>query len=109
MVPRSRGSVYRSCLLPTGYDLTGFTADGEFRIGVGRAGFSDEETIFSGLLEGDFDDAGNNAKMIYSFSGIDGSEFVVDGANVDGSAPISAIGPTRPHGDDSTVTIDADC
>ncbi len=94
--------------LSNGYDLTGRTADGAFLLSVGRAGFDDESVVFAGALEGDFDDEGQNAKMLYRLDR-DTLDLTVDGANVTGTVGSTAIGPTRPHGDNALFTIDARC
>lgn len=94
--------------LSNGYDLTGRTADGAFLLTVGRAGFDDTSVVFAGSLEGDFDDEGKNAKMLYRLDR-DTLDLTVDGANVTGSVGVEAIGPTRPHGDAALITIDARC
>lgn len=94
--------------LTNGYDLGGRTADGEFSFTAGRAGFDDENAIFVGALEGDFDDEGKNSKMIYTLRG-DGDDLTADGASVSGTVEAAPIGPTRPHGDATTITVDATC
>ncbi|MEM9033708.1 MAG: hypothetical protein AAGA99_21560 [Actinomycetota bacterium] len=95
--------------LTNGYDLTGRTADGAFAFFAGRAGFDDDGAVFSGSIEGDFDDEGRNALMLYVIEG-DGTDLVVDGANVSGTVAVRAVGPpNRPHGDETTITVEASC
>ena len=94
--------------LSNGYVLSGETVDGEVDVFVSRAGLEDDDTVFSGSIEGDFDEEGRNAKMLYSFDR-DTLTLQIDGAKVTGSVGSRAIGPTRPHGDNPVFTFDADC
>jgi len=94
--------------LSNGYVLSGQTADGEVELFVSRAGLEDDDAVFSGAVEGDFDEEGSNAKMLYSFHQ-ETLTLQIDGAKVTGSVGSGAIGPTRPHGDNPVFTIDADC
>lgn len=94
--------------LANGYDLAGKTADGEFGITAIRAGLDDENAVFSGAFEGDFDENGLNSRMVYRFDQ-DTLTLMVDGADVAGTVGSTAIAPTRPHGDNAVFTIDAQC
>jgi hypothetical protein len=94
--------------LPSGYDLTGRTSDGAIRFQATRAGFDEDGAIFSGVLEGEFDDEGQNATMLYALDGT-GLELSVDGATVSGAIASKAVAPTRPHGDNPLITVDATC
>ncbi len=94
--------------LSNGYVLSGKTADGEVDVFVSRAGLEDDDAVFSGAVEGDFDEEGRNAKMLYSLDR-ETLTLQIDGAKVAGSVGSRAIGPTRPHGDNPVFTIDADC
>lgn len=94
--------------LANGYDLAGKTADGEFGLTAIRAGLDDENAVFSGAFEGDFDENGLNSMMVYRFDQ-DSLTLTVDGANVTGTVGSTAIAPTRPHGDNAVFTIDARC
>lgn len=95
--------------ITNGYDLFGRTEDGAFAFSAGRVGFDDETAFFAGSLEGDFDENGQNALMLYSFDG-DGLSLVVDGGAVTGSVEAKSVGPpTRPHGDETTLTVEATC
>ena len=95
-------------VIPDSYDLFGRTADGEFTFYLGRAGLDDDFITQVGALEGDFDDEGNNAAMLYN-ADLDNEPLDVDGAIVSGTFMMSAIGPTRPHGDEVGVILDARC
>ena len=94
--------------LSNGYDLAGSTADGAFGLTAIRAGLDEENAVFSGAVEGDFDENGLNSKMVYRFDQ-DALTLFVDGANVAGTVGSDAIAPTRPHGDHAVFTIDARC
>ncbi|AXT84663.1 hypothetical protein C6I20_05290 [Aeromicrobium sp. A1-2] len=94
--------------LSNGYDLSGRTADGQFGMSMGRAGLTDDEPVMSGLVEGDFDDQGKNAKMIYSVPS-DTVDLTASGRQVNGTLDLRAIGPTRTHGDRSSATLEANC
>lgn len=89
------------------YDLFGATADGAFEIGFIRAGL-DDTAVGVHALEGDFDENGQNSKMIYTNGG-QPAGFVVDGGNITGSFAARPIGPTRPHGDMTEITVDIRC
>jgi hypothetical protein len=90
------------------YDISGRTADQAFYAQFIRAGLDEESVVYAGAIEGDFDDEGKNSKMIYTYVS-DTLVLTVDGGNVSGTATLKAIGPTRPHGDQTDVTIDVRC
>ncbi len=94
--------------LDNGYDLAGKTADGAFGLTAIRAGLDDENAVFSGAVEGGFDENGLNATMLYRFN-VDSLTLVVDGTDVTGTVGSDAVAPTRPHGDNAVFTIDARC
>ena len=94
--------------LPDSYDLFGRTADGAFTFQLTRAGLDEDFISQVGTLEGDFDDEGRNANMLYN-ADLDDEPLTVDGAIVSGTFMMSAIGPTRPHGDEVAVILDARC
>ncbi|MFT6291741.1 MAG: major membrane immunogen (membrane-anchored lipoprotein) [Ilumatobacter sp.] len=97
--------------LAGGYDLSGSTSDGEFRFSLARLGFDDEVAVAVGTLEGDFDENGQNEKLLYiaSRESLDLNLIAIDGGNVSGQVEFSAIAPTRPHGDDTTATVEVNC
>ncbi len=94
--------------ISNGYDITGKSADGAFGTSISRAGFTDEDIFFAGLLEGDFDDEGKNAAMLYSVDS-ETVDLTATGNQVSGSLDFRAIGPTRPHGDSASGTLEATC
>jgi hypothetical protein len=94
--------------IPDSYDLFGRTADGEFVFQLTRAGLDEDFITQVGSLEGDFDDEGKNNNMLYT-ADLGTEPLTVDGAIVSGSFMMSAIGPTRPHGDEVAVILDARC
>ncbi len=94
--------------IPDSYELLGTTADGEFRFSLTRAGLDEDFITQVGTLEGDFDENGQNNQMLYS-ADLDTEPLTVDGAIVSGSFLMDAIGPTRPHGDQVGVILDARC
>ncbi len=94
--------------LPDSYDIFGTTTDGAFSFQLGRAGMDETFIVQVGTLEGDFDDEGKNATMLYNAQ-LDNEPLNVDGANVSGTFMMRAIAPTRPHGDEVEVTLDARC
>lgn len=95
--------------LDNGYELVGRTADEAFSMQVSRAGFSNDAVVFAGILEGDFDDEGKNALMLYSMDG-DTAALTATGTEISGTVMLKAVGPpTRPHGDDTEATLDAQC
>lgn len=94
--------------LSNGYDLTGRTDAGDFAFTATRAGIDDENSVFAGALEGDFDDEGKNGQMLYSLAG-DGSDLTADGTAVSGTIEARAIAPNQPHGDSTMITVDANC
>lgn len=95
-------------LIEDAYDLSGSTSDGAFTFGFIRASLEDESVPGVGSFEGDFDDEGKNAKMLYTNGG-EPMELAVDGGSVSGTFPVRAIGPTRPHGDNTELTVDISC
>ena len=94
--------------LDNGYDIFGRTADSGFEVQLIRAGFTNDDVVFAGGLEGDFDGEGKNAKMIYSASG-ETVALTATGTEISGAVTFRAIGPTRPHGDETEATLDAQC
>lgn len=94
--------------LSNGYILSGLSTDGAIDLFVSRAGIDDDSVFQSGNIEGDFDEDGLNALMVYAFLP-DTLTLQVDGANVAGSATARAVGPTRTHGDNPVFTIEASC
>jgi hypothetical protein len=95
-------------LLPDSYDISGRTSDGAIRFYMARAGLSEDFITQIATLEGDFDEGGQNAALLYSDIN-DSYDLTVDGANVSGTFSLRAIGPTRPHGDEVGVTVDVRC
>ena len=95
-------------VIPDSYDLFGRTADGEFVFQLTRAGLDEDFITQVGTLEGDFDDEGKNNLMLYT-ADLGTEPLTVDGAIVSGSLMMSAVGPTRPHGDEVAVILDARC
>lgn len=94
--------------LDNGYDIFGKTDDGAFEVQLIRAGFTNDESVFAGGLEGDFDDEGKNSKMLYSANG-ETVALAATGTEISGTVALKAIGPTRPHGDETEATLDAQC
>lgn len=95
--------------LDNGYDIFGQTDDGAFEVQLVRAGFTNDDVVFAGALEGDFDDEGKNAKMLYSVNG-DTVALTATGTEISGTMMLRAVGPpTRPHGDETEATLDAQC
>ncbi|MDW3214093.1 MAG: hypothetical protein R8G01_08870 [Ilumatobacteraceae bacterium] len=95
-------------LIEDGFDLFGRTSDGEFTVQLIRAGFDEDSVIDTSVLEGEFDDEGKNAGLLYT----EGSEVLVatvDGGNVSGTVTLKPIGPNRPYGDEIGATFDVDC
>ncbi len=95
--------------LSNGYDAFGKTSDGAFSLQIIRAGFDDENAVMSGGLEGDFDDNGQNAGILYAADADSLNLLTVDGANVSGEISFRGIGPTGPHGDDAVGTVEVSC
>ncbi len=95
-------------LVEDGYDIFGKTADGAFHASFNRAGF-DEETISEiSTLEGQFDENGKNAELIYR--DVTGTmALVVDGGHVSGTLTMKPIGSNDPHGAESEATVDITC
>ena len=94
--------------IPDSYELFGTTADGEFRFSLTRAGLDEDFITQVGTLEGDFDENGQNNQMLYN-ADLGTEPLTVDGAIVSGAFLMDAIGPTRPHGDQVGVILDARC
>lgn len=94
-------------LIEDAYSISGKTADGAFAVDFIRAGATDE-TVGVATLEGDFDDEGKNAKMLYSSSSSP-LQLTVDGSDVTGTVTVGAIGPTQPHGDTTELTVNITC
>lgn len=94
--------------LPDSYDLFGATADEAFTMQLIRAGLEEEFTAETASLEGDFDEDGKNAGIIYS-KVVDTLDLSVDGGNVSGTVTLSPIGPNRPYGDEVEATVDVSC
>ena len=92
-----------------GYDVSGATADGEFRFTLSRLGFDDEVAVAVGTLEGDFDENGQNEQILYTTSRESLDGLTVDGGNVSGDLEYGAIIPGGPHGDDTTATVAVSC
>ena len=90
------------------YDLYGKTSDGASAFTLGRAGLAEDFITHVGFVEGDFDENGLNAAMLYN-AALDDEPLTVDGASVSGTLTLKAIAPTRPHGDETTATLDATC
>ena len=95
--------------LSNGYDVFGKTSDGAFSLSIGRAGFDDANPIASGALEGDFDENGQNAGILYAANSDSLNLLTVDGANVSGEVSFRGIGPTGPHGDDTVGAVQVSC
>lgn len=94
--------------IENGFDLFGRTSDGEFTVQLIRAGFDEESVIDTAGLEGDFDDDGKNAQLLYT--DVNGTLVAtVDGGNVSGTVTLKAIGPNRPYGDETAATFDVNC
>ncbi len=95
--------------LTNGYDLAGATSDGEYVLTLARLGFTaDAADVTVGTIAGDFDENGQNEEMLYN-AVVAALDLSVDGPRVSGTAEFKAIGPTRPHGDQTTATIDVNC
>ena len=95
--------------LSNGYDVFGKTPDGAFSLLIVRAGFDDANPVASGGLEGDFDENGKNAGILYAANSDSLHLLTVDGANVSGDISFRAIGPTAPHGDDAVGAVAVSC
>ena len=95
-------------LIEDGFDLFGRTSDGEFTVQLIRAGFDEDSIIDTAGLEGEFDEEGKNAGLLYS----EVNETIVadvDGGNVTGTVTLKPIGPNRPYGDEVGATFDVSC
>jgi hypothetical protein len=95
--------------LSNGYDVFGKTSDRAFSLQIIRAGFDDENPVTSGGLEGDFDENGQNAGILYAVNSDSLNVLTVDGAKVSGEVSFRGIGPTGPHGDDAVGTVEVSC
>jgi hypothetical protein len=97
-----------SFAIDDGYDLFGATADGEFRASFNRAGFDEEDIREISTLEGEFDENGNNAELVYQ--DVEGTMALsVDGGKVSGNLTMQPVGPNNPYGDETEATVDIDC
>lgn len=90
------------------YDLFGTTADGAFQMQFIRAGLDDDFVVETATLEGDFDEEGKNAGVLYSRV-VDTLALTVDGGDVSGTVSLSPIGPNRPYGDMIDATVAVSC
>ena len=95
--------------LINGYNLEGTTADGATDLTLARLGFTpDEVAVTVGSIEGDYDEDRQNSQLLYS-AVVDELDLTVDGTSVTGTAPMRAVAPTRPHGDQATATVEVSC
>lgn len=90
------------------YDLFGTTADGASQMQLIRAGLEEDFTVETATLEGDFDEEGRNAGVLYSKE-VDTLALTVDGGDVSGTVTLTPIGPNRPYGDMIEATIAVSC
>ncbi len=95
-------------VIENGFDLFGRTSDGEFTVQLIRAGFDEESVIDTASLEGEFDEEGKNAELLYSEVNAT-LVATVDGGDVAGTVTLKPIGPNRPYGDEVEATIDISC
>ncbi len=95
--------------LSNGYDVFGKSSDGAFSLQIIRAGFDDANPVTSGALEGDFDENGQNAGILYAANSDSLNLLTVDGAKVSGEVSFRGIGPAGPHGDDAVGAVDVSC
>lgn len=95
-------------LIEDGFDLFGRTADGEFTVQLIRAGFDEDNIVDTGALEGEFDENGKNAELLYN-EVHESLIATVDGGNVSGTVTLKPIGPNRPYGDEIDATFDINC
>ena len=96
--------------LSNGYDVFGKTSDGAFSLQIIRAGFDDANPVTSGTFEGDFDENGQNAGILYAANSDSLNLLTVDGANVSGEVTFRGVGPPgRPHGDDAVGVVEVGC
>ena len=95
-------------VIEDGFDLFGRTPDGEFTVQLIRAGFDEETVLVTAALEGEFDDEGKNAQLLYS-KVADTMTATVDGGTVSGAVTMKPIGPNRPYGDETAATFDISC
>jgi hypothetical protein len=95
-------------LIEDGFDLFGRTTDGEFTVQLIRAGFDEENIVDTAGLEGEFDDDGKNAGLLYS-EVHESLAATVDGGTVTGTVSLKPIGPNRPYGDETVATFDIRC
>lgn len=95
-------------VVPDSYDLFGTTADGAFTVQLIRAGLDEDFIVETAGLEGNFDENGKNAGILYT-KVVDTLALKVDGGDVSGTVSLSPIGPNRPHGDQIDATVDVSC
>ncbi|WP_158412199.1 hypothetical protein [Ilumatobacter nonamiensis] len=95
-------------LVADGYDLFGATADDAFRMQLIRAGLDEDSIVQTASLEGDFDEEGKNAGILYT-QVVDTLALTVDGGDVAGTVTFSPIGPNRPYGDEIEATVAVSC
>ncbi len=95
-------------LIEDGYDVTGRTADDAFLASFNRAGFDEDSVVQIVTLEGDFDENGKNAGILYN-NVPDTIDLTVDGGKVTGTVTLKPILPNKPHGDESVATVDISC
>ena len=95
-------------LLENSYDLLGSTADGAFVVTIGRAGLDEDFVTQLATLEGEFDENGQNAQLIYR-NVLDTIALEVDGGDVSGTVTLRPLGPNRPHGDEIGAVVDVSC
>ncbi|WP_436793918.1 hypothetical protein [Actinospongicola halichondriae] len=93
---------------PDNFALSGTDVDSDLQFYIARNGPADELFVQVGSLQGDFDENGQNEKLLYSAQ-MDTLDFTVNGPDVSGSVDVRAIGPTRPFGDETVVEFDFDC
>lgn len=94
--------------IEVGFDLFGRTSDGAFTVQLIRAGFEEENVFITASLEGEFDEEGKNAGLLYS-KVADTMAAAVDGGAVTGTVSLKPIGPNRPYGDEIGATFDISC
>lgn len=93
---------------PDHFSLSGGAVDADLDFNIARNGPADELFVQVGALEGDGDENGQNEKLLY-VAQMETLDFTVDGPDVSGSVNVSAIGPTRPYGDETVVDFAFDC
>lgn len=93
---------------PDNFSLSGSAVDADLQFNIARNGPADELFVQVGALEGDGDETGGNETLVYR-AVMETLEFTVDGPDVSGTVTVSAIGPTRPYGDETVVDFSFDC